>query len=129
MPAPSANEFRADFPEFPETKTGPDGNPVDVWTDAKLAPILAAAYQIHALEPYLTKLLAAHLATLDAEAVSEADYGSGEIKHEEAGPRKVDYVTMARDGGEAFYTRSSYGRMFLAMENRMPAKRISARVY
>lgn len=70
--------------------------------------------------------LVAHLLHLDA---SDDDSGAGEIASQGVGPMSVRFVTQAERGSDAFYTRTEYGRRYLALARRAPTLAIPVVVY
>ena len=117
--------FRAKFPEFT----------TDNYTDAAVARWIATARTIHDRSLEATGFLTAHLLTIanadgvlgGSPNVAVPDGGAGEVRSETIGPKTIDYMTQARGDGEAFYTRTSYGRTFLEIERRNPERVLSVR--
>ena len=108
--------FRAAYPELGAT------------SDDIVSARLRDAQTIHRARESLTLLCAAHLIILGAHG-TEPDDGAGEVSREKIGPKEIEYKTQAEAGWQAFFTRTSYGRLFLIMERRTPAVALSARVY
>ena len=118
--APTATEFRTRFGEFADTAAYPD---------ADITAAIATARQIFAATREGTLYLTAHLLALAPEYTAPLDGGSGEVSGESVGGRQVSYQVMAKDASEVFYTRTSYGRSFLALRKQAPARVVSARVW
>ena len=120
MPAPTVAEFRAQFPASFLDPTYPD---------ATVEARIAEARQIHAVRKLATIYLTAHLLAVDAEATGALDGGSGVVKSEGEGPRKVTYQNQS-DGmpNRAFFATTSYGRRYLALVASSPRGAIGARV-
>ena len=86
------------------------------------------ALLLHSINEIVTLYCAAHLLALKAEYVDDLgrtvdtpDGGSGVVKSEKIGPRQIQYMTMAGDDERrVFYSTTPYGRMFLALEARVP---------
>lgn len=64
---------------------------------------------------------AAHLLALRIEDTGEPDGGSGELAGETVGSLSATYTTQARNHHDVFYSRTHYGRMFLALCRPMKA--------
>ena len=118
MPAITASEFRASFPEFSES-----GYP-----DLLVERWIGVARRIHDLSTDGVGFVTAHLLALDRQDTSTPDGGRGEVTGESLGPKSLQYRTQADSGREVFFTRTSYGRLFLTLEKRTPARVISARI-
>lgn len=116
---PTLAAFQAQFPELTAI------------TQAKVDRYGAVALEITGSTSAMCVLyLTAHLFSLgEVENSGEPDGGAGEIKQEMTGPYSRTFVTQASKDGEAFYTRTPYGRMFLELERRSPAKHFRARVF
>lgn len=112
MPAIDVIDFRGRFPEFADA------------ADAAVRRALDEARELSDKSTTCTMLAAAHLLALDADETS-----GGEVVRERVGPMEVEYAAQARHGGEAFWTRSKYGRRLLAHEARLPEVAVAARVY
>ena len=105
---PTLTEFKTRFPELDH----PDDTIEEALTEAVL---------IHSLDDTITGYVAAHLLAIRPDRTGTADGGSGEVKAERIGPRRVEYATMAKDGRrDVFFATSSYGRMVLTLEDRHP---------
>lgn len=118
---PTTTQFRERFAEFADPAQ---------YADDLVQSMLDAAYQLSAVSTEATLYLTAHLVTIDAERAEPLDGGSGEIASESVGGRAVSYLTMAKEaGGEVFYTRTYYGRTFMALQQRTPARAFSARIF
>ena len=108
-------DFRRQFPEFSET------------SDESVERALDEALHIHSSRILATIFCAAHLLTLDATAEGGVQT-SPEKKGAGAGSLRVDYVTQAENGKEAFFTSTNYGKRFLTLEKRNPRTGIGAMV-
>ena len=117
---PTPLEFRARFPEF-VANDYPDAL---IERAVGLARRLAAAAGMEAVY-----WLTAHWLSLEGERNVSPDYGSGLVTSETVGPRTVSYMAEARDDAQVFYARTVYGRAYLALERRAPARVMSVRVY
>ena len=117
LTAPSIAVVRARFPEFADT------------ADAEIAVLTQTALSISAISQDALLYLVGHLIAISAEETGEADGGSGEVVSERIGAKAVSYAAQAKSGDEAFYTRTAYGRLFLALERRAPARALSVRVF
>ena len=115
--------FRAQFPEFA---------PAD-YPDSVVTMWLECARGIHRLSEKATLFLTAHLVALDAEeragGAAGVDGGGNEYEEEQIGPKRVRYRKQSADERDTFYTRTSYGRLFLQLERRTPAHAMAVRVY
>ena len=116
---PTAAEFRSRFPEF--TAVAHD--------DAAVEQAAVTASQISAVSLEALLYLTAHVLTLTAERTAALDGGSGEISAEGIETRSVSYVTQAQTDSDAFFTRSSYGRMFQILEQRSPSRALGIAVF
>ena len=114
MATPTRAGFRTAFPEF----SGTEDAAVDRW--------LARARLRHDVVEQLTYMLTAHLLTLDAQEDREDVGGSGELITEQVGQQLATYQPHAKRAGEEFYTRTSYGRLFLELERAVPRKAYSS---
>ena len=107
---PTVAEFRAAFAEFSTTAD-----------DAVTAVIETSAY-IYAFNDEARLFLVAHVITVGAENTGALDGGSGVVTRERIGQREVYYngasgeTPMTPD--EAWFQRSSYGRMYRTMVKR-----------
>lgn len=96
----SVAEFRAKFAEFSTA----------VIADADVEMYIEDSQYIYGRDDDTRLYLVAHLCALHKERSATIDGGSGVITRERTGQREAYYVEVARD--EAFYERSSYGRMY-----------------
>ena len=101
-------EFREKFPEFSTT----DNDTV--------SQLITEAYVITDVSRTATLYCIAHLAALMAETTAKLDGGSGVVKSETIGPRKIEYMTQATTEREAFFAITAYGRRVLRIESRTP---------
>ena len=105
------SDFRARFAEFGSL------------ADARISELITEAYQLTDVSKDATMYCVAHLAALEDERTGALDGGSGEVKGETIGPRRVEYVTLARQnnaGRDAFFSTTAYGRRVLTLESRVP---------
>ena len=116
VPTPTAADFKIQFPEFRAEQ------------DDAVTAMLDLAASVNAQSTNLISYLTAHLLTV-ASADGKMDGGSGEVTMDGIGPRQVSYRTMAETGDEVFFTRSSYGRMYLMLAKRNPNRTISVKVF
>ena len=112
--------FRTQFPEFAAT------------ADGVVDRALVEALLIHSVRELATLFLTAHLLECDAKRAAGTPL-VGEVASEQAGDIKATYRTQAAGdmtGGSraAAYTRTEYGKRFLALEQRAPRHAIGARV-
>lgn len=111
MDAPTAAEVKARFSEFAAT------------ADADIATAASTALRISAVDAEATLHLTAHLLAMRSGETGKPDGGSGEVAKERVGDRDLEYVTLARGPGrESFFSTSPYGRLFLILESRSPAR-------
>ena len=108
------DSFRTKFPEFVAL------------TDEAITQLVSEAEEIHTVSDNAQFYLVAHLAALDhAERptgqVAQVDDGGGAWMSMGIGPRRVSYKTQAEEERDVFYTRTPYGRRFLALERRRTA--------
>lgn len=100
---PTAAEFKSKFSEFSATQ------------DADVDSVVALAIQINSRSLEIVNYLTAHLLTLRAEDTGKIDGGSGEVTMEGIGPKQSSYLAQAQNNSEVFFSRSSYGRMYLTL--------------
>ena len=112
--APSVATFRTRFPEFTQSE----------FSDALVSNLAAVAFHISGINTEATLYLLAHLVAVSKEDNAELDGGSGVVEEERLGPKSVKYVNQQMGEGDAFFNRTSYGRLFMVMESRSPAKRL-----
>ena len=103
---PTVAEFRAKFGEF---STLDDGIVQGYIGDSAL---------LYARDDDIRLYLIAHLCALHGERGTKPDGGSGVIERERIGQREAYYSKVAED--EAFYERTSYGRMYRQLLKRDP---------
>ena len=90
-------------------------------SDEAVALAICDAQLLHDRDETATLYLAAHLLALDAEQTGAPDGGAGVVTQERIGPRTITYLTDAGDDERrAFYATTSFGRRFLALEDRNP---------
>ena len=119
--AGSTQKLLADFREqFPELADAPDSVATQ-WLDI--------AGDIHSASDHALLWCAAHLVAVDQAEGRRVDSGAGEVEEEQIGPKRVRYRAQAKDDRDTFFTRTSYGRMFLQLERRAPAVAMAVRVY
>ena len=108
----TAAQFKARFPEL-----------VTGLSDLNITGYITLACELSAVSKNAILYLAAHLYVLEKEeGAGEIDGGSGEITAETMGRKIYQYKTMAESGRDVFYTRTMYGRTFLALERRSPKR-------
>ena len=105
--------------------------PAADYPDATVDPWIQLALEIHASSAPAAAYLTAHLLKLEADEAREPDDGAGAglIVGDRVGPLGVQYKQGEIDGGAAWYERTHYGRLFLALERRNPANAMTIRVY
>lgn len=114
--------FRAQFPEF------------DAKVDDAVVNTLNTALVIHAICELATIYLAAHICTIDADSGVGDTGGSvdaGGLREKTSDSAKsisASFVSLATKDGDAFYTNTPYGRMYLVQRNSCAGKRFSVRV-
>lgn len=107
---PASSAFTSTFPELS-------------FTADEISNALDRAYEMHSRFPTAVLYLAAHLLVIGEEHTGKPDGGSGEVTAETSvGSKRAEYAAMAESGREAFFTRTSYGRHFLALEKRIAVK-------
>ena len=100
--------------------------PAQIFTsisDDEIDAALKVALRLHAIDSLATLYCAAHILAVMAEANNDLtpDGGSGVVSSEGIGPQSQQFITQAEgDNRRAFYATTSYGRMFLALEERVP---------
>lgn len=107
-------DVRLRFPEFSSV------------TDDILALRVEEALAISAIRLLATSWLTAHLLAL---ADGEAPSNSGEVTSEKIGDAQVTYRSQAEAGWESFYSATRYGRRYLELARRAPARAMPVRVY
>lgn len=105
---PTLAEFRATFASHGAT-------------DETITAAIDVAYSIYALSKRACLHLAAHIIELATAHTGEVDGGAGEVVSETIGQKKTEFQQQAMDAGEAFYTTSKYGRLFLAIKKARPS--------
>ena len=104
-------DFRARFPA-PLFSTA---------TDEQIALTISDALLLHSSNETATTFLVAHLLATDAEQSEKPDGGAGVVTKEKIGPKDITYLTDAGDSERrAFYATTTFGRRFLALEDRTP---------
>lgn len=81
--------------------------------DGTLQLYLNVALDISGINDRMTYYCAAHLYTLSIQGNQQ-----GEVVSETIGPLSKTYKTQAETGGDSFFTKTEYGRIFLILENR-----------
>ena len=90
-------------------------------TDEQIALTISDAQLLHSVNETATLYLVAHLLALNSETTGEPDGGAGVVTKEKIGPKDITYLTDAgTDERRAFYATTSFGRRFLALEDRTP---------
>ena len=107
--------FQEQFPEFGDTP------------DATITRAIEKALVIHSRVVLATLYLTAHFVKI-AQLTADNKVPSTEVKSRGVGPLQASYLTQAEDGSEAFFTTTSYGRQFLALEKRTKRAQIGATV-
>ena len=104
--------FKARFPEL-----------IGDLPDTKLTSYISMACELFSSSKTGILYLTAHLVVLERhEGGDQMDGGSGEITSETMNRKVLQYRTMAENDRDVFYTRTIYGRMFLAFEKRSPSR-------
>ena len=101
-------QVRARFPEFGATD----------FPDSDVQSEIAAGQELHSEDTEAALFVVAHLLALREERTAEPDGGSGEVVSDGVGPRQASYMSQASNGHEVFFSTTSYGRTFLALERR-----------
>ena len=101
-----------------------DGQPT-----AALDRWIALALRLHAASPLAAAYLAAHLITLDKDEDGQIDGGAGLLIGDRIGPLGLQYQMEMTEGGESWFERTPYGRMFRQLERRTPATAMAIGVY
>lgn len=95
--------------------------------DTAVALAISDAQLLHTRNETAVLYLAAHLLALDSEQTGRPDGGAGVVQKEKIGPRDIQYLTDAgTDERRAFYATTSFGRRFLALEDRTPRVALGA---
>ena len=108
MAEPTVDGFRADFGEFSETD------------DGLVALALRQARAFYDRDHDGTYLATAHLLTLEARESKSDVGGSGEVTMEQFGRKMASYKPMAESGDETFWSRTTYGRLYLVWVKSAP---------
>ena len=118
MADPTATNFRERYSEFA----------ADTYPDATITGAIATAMQISNVSEEAILACTAHLLTIRAQETGKIDGGAGEVQWEMQGRRQVQYVTMAKQGGDraSFFTTTAYGRLFLTLQDAAPRIGLSA---
>ena len=89
--------------------------------DEQVALAICDAQLLHSINETAVLYLSAHLLALGSETTGEPDGGAGVVTKEKLGPKDITYLTDAgEDERRAFYATTSFGRRFLALEDRTP---------
>ena len=91
--------------------------PSDGYDDAAVTRALDEAGDIYNRTARGQLYLAAHylLLNTEADAAPTIDDGAGAVTMEGIGPRRVNYLSTARDAGDAGFARTPYGQRFLEL--------------
>ena len=108
--APTPAKFLSTFPE------------ITVSSDAVVNAAGELALRISNVSQDAVLYLTAHLLSIQSEDTGAPDGGAGEVVSERTGPMDTKYLVQAETNREVFFTRTSYGRMFLILERRAPAR-------
>lgn len=114
--------FREQFPEFAAK------------TDDEALQLLNNALVIHAICEQATLYLAAHICTLNTASGVGSTGGSidaGGVREkvsETAKTISASFAKLAAKNGDAFYTNTPYGRMYITMRDACTGRRFSVRV-
>ena len=114
--------FREHFPEFSRK------------TDNSVLLTINTALVIHAICELATIYLAAHICTIDADSGVGGSGGSvdaGGVREKTSDAAKsisASFVSLASKEGDAFYTNTPYGRMYITLRDACPGRRFSVRV-
>lgn len=114
--------FRTQFPEFA------------CKTDDQSLRAINSALVIHAICELATIYLAAHICTIDkdsgvGEGGGSVDAGGVREKTSDAADKiSASFVSLASKEGDAFYTNTPYGRMYITMRDACSGRRFSVRV-
>lgn len=126
IPTPTASKFRTEFPEFTEAD----------YPDEAVTRWITAAGYIHSVTEQGWLLLTAHLLSIAKAdgalgSVAAPDGGQGLIISDKIGAktRQFTYGGKAMKDAHEFYKRTFYGRTFIEISKRTPAKSIGVRVY
>lgn len=98
--------------------------------DPRISELITEAYHLTDVSADATMYCTAHLAALESERSGGLDGGSGEVRSEAIGPKRVEYATLARNnnaGRDAFFSTTTYGRRVLTLESRVPRGVVSVR--
>lgn len=109
--------FREEYSEFSDTSD----TDVQKWLDRALL--------LHSVNEDCVYALCAHLLTLEDEPFEDQVGGSGEITSVQTGPRWTQYMTQAKENREVWFSRTRYGRFYLAMSRRLPKRAFPVRAY
>ena len=105
-------QFKKKFPELAGSLT-----------DTEITGYITMACELSNSNKTSTLYLIAHLYVLEKnEGGSLMDGGSGEITSETMNRKMYKYQSMAESERDVFYTRTMYGRVFLAFEKRSPSR-------
>ena len=111
--------FRKQFPEFTEA----------IADNEAVKRALAEAVQIHDRKVLATLYVAAHILTVERSTAAGNTGARGAVKARGAGPFRIDYVALAKDGDiRAELARTQYGARALLLESRTARTAIGAMV-
>ena len=119
-------QFRILFPEFSGV------------TDAQLLIYYNQSILVSPSCSNAILYLAGHLVALDVgnntgnqgdATGGYIDGGDGEVTMEKVGDLQTNFMAMAQDGADTFYTTTPYGRKYIVFRNACPSYGFSAIVY
>ena len=92
-------------------------------TDDTVTAALGVARTIYSLSEQGIIEVCAHLLAIASEDTAKADDGAGVVTAQTIGDRRAQYMTQAQGAGAAaWWARTSYGRLFLVLEQRSVAR-------
>lgn len=115
-------KFRVQFPEF------------NCKSDDSALQAITSALVIHAICELATIYLAAHICTVDDDSGvggkgGSVDAGGVREKTSDAADKiSASFVSLASKEGDAFYTNTPYGRMYITIRDSCSGRRFSVRV-
>ena len=129
MATATVTEFLSLLPEFAVTDSGNDR----IYPDTDIQGWLDAAQIFYNRRKQGMIYVAGHLIVLakaerPGPGPAVVDVGlQSNVESESIGPLSVRYRQEAREDHDAFFSRSTYGRMFIEMEKRSPWAQMSMR--
>lgn len=93
-----------------------------------LDSLVAVANQISSTGREVALYCAAHIITLEKQAVTNIDGGLGEIGSENIGGKGQSYRTISETGRDVYFATTHYGRTFLMLEKASPRRAIGVMV-